>query len=524
MWSVFKYVINRPNTQDQESPKTDEEIIEDVRLDNVLETIKNEVDNNAENYVIALHYLDFPVLIHYGLVKLRDTDHLKTLHEYLEPQKEIKKILLMDKADYVKGFYFLRNQIQIQQDILRSLDQQTFDKRAAESGLEPYVINDLRTIWKNRKLEYLQRSLVHQEEVYYRPDENHPLYQKFLEYLEDIYKRGVDRFKTFICIGGTFIGKSVFFTKFIVPERFYIYHSNYLEYSKMPNQPSKIFRILDDINWEQVTSTELKMLMNRNISSVNIKYGYEYIFPLIPIIIMNAEDYTIFRKHFSDIWEFVERNSVIYPEQNEGDVVEEKVPLFSDKRCELTNEVYLFNKILSIEDLDKCETNNMNEYIKNQLDIKESWKYNTTRYIQMPKVQPNLKIPNPEINKKSILKQYEEYILRKKTKEMAKEGTEDDKKPRQPWYREYYPTRSRSYTKTNSYSGKNESKKENNKIKDIDKMEDDDISGDDVDMDEDDDFEDGDDDYEEEGDDESIDEDGEGRGSFEKFKQGFIQI
>ena len=46
MWSVFKYVINRPNTQDQESPKTDEEIIEDVRLDNVLETIKNEVDNN----------------------------------------------------------------------------------------------------------------------------------------------------------------------------------------------------------------------------------------------------------------------------------------------------------------------------------------------------------------------------------------------------------------------------------------------------------------------------------------------
>ena len=167
MWSVFKYVINRPNTQDQESPKTDEEIIEDVRLDNVLETIKNEVDNNAENYVIALHYLDFPVLIHYGLVKLRDTDHLKTLHEYLEPQKEIKKILLMDKADYVKGFYFLRNQIQIQQDILKSLDQQTFDKRAAESGLEPYVINDLRTIWKNRKLEYLQRSLVHQEEIYY---------------------------------------------------------------------------------------------------------------------------------------------------------------------------------------------------------------------------------------------------------------------------------------------------------------------------------------------------------------------
>ena len=173
----------------------------------------------------------------------------------------------------------------MQKAILASMDQNTFDRLSAESGLEPYVINDLRTIWKNRRLEYLQQSLVHRVEVYYKPREDHPLYQAFLEYLEDVYKRGVDRFKTFICVGSTFIGKSIFFTKFIVPEKYYIYHSNYLEYSKMPNQPNKIFRILDDINWEQVTSTELKMLMNRNISSVNIKYGYEYIFPLIPIII-----------------------------------------------------------------------------------------------------------------------------------------------------------------------------------------------------------------------------------------------
>ena len=530
MWSVFKYVVNRPNAENQESTKTDEEAVENLGFDDVLQTIKNEVDKNAENYVIALHYLEFPVLIHYGLVKLKDTEHLKTLHEYLEPWKETKKILLMNKADYIYGFHFLRNQVRIQQEILESLDQQTFDRRAAESGLEPFVINDLRTIWKNRKLEYLQRSLVHQEEVYYRPDENHPLYQKFVEYLEDIYKRGVDRFKTFICIGSTFIGKSVFFTKFVVPERFYIYHSNYLEYSKMPNQPNKIFRILDDINWEQVNSTELKMLMNRNISSVNIKYGYEYIFPLIPVIILNAEDYTIFRKHFSDIWEFIERNSVIYPEQNGGDVVEEKIPLFSDQRCELTNDVYLFNKILNIEELDKCDMNNMNEYIKRQLESKESWKYNTTRFIQMPKMSTNQRIPNPEISKKSILKQYEEYILRKKTKEMAKEGTEEEeKKPRQPWYREYYPTRSRTYSggyvDRRPSSSSTGSKKNSKGIEDINKMNDkyeDEVSGDDVDMDDDDEYEDGDD--EEGGDDESLDDDGDEKGSFEKFKQGFIEI
>lgn len=503
MWSVFKYVVDSPDAEHQEPAQTDDEAVKEIRSDDIVETIKREVDKNAENYVVALHYLDFPVLIHFGLGKMKETPHIKTLRDYLEPAKEVKKILLMNKAEYVYGFAFLRKQIDMQKAILASMDQNTFDRLSAESGLEPYVINDLRTIWKNRRLEYLQQSLVHREEVYYRPREDHPLYQAFLEYLEDVYKRGVDRFKTFICVGSTFIGKSIFFTKFIVPERYYIYHSNYLEYSKMPNQPNKIFRILDDINWEQVTSTELKMLMNRNISSVNIKYGYEYIFPLIPIIIMNAEDYTLFRKHFSDVWEFVERNSVVYPPQNGGDVIEEKIPLFSDEKCDLTDDVYLFNNILDIDELERCNINNMNEYIKNRLNDTKSWKYDTSKFIQMPKSSVTVKIPNPEINKKSILKQYEDYILRKKTKEMAKEGTEEEeKKPRLPWYREF-KTRSYSgydngYTKSSKgikeidevkekksskYDDEDDYGEENDDYDDDEGYDDDEMSGDDVDDD-----------------------------------------
>ena len=517
MWSVFKYIIDSPNTEHQESTQPDNEAIKEIRSNDIVETIKREVDKNAENYIIALHYLDFPVLIHFGLGKMKETEHIKTLRDYLEPAKEVKKILLMNKAEYVYGFAFLRKQIDTQKAILSSMDQNTFDRLSAESGLEPYIINDLRTIWKNRRLEYLQQSLVHHEEVYYRPREDHPLYQAFLEYLEDVYKRGVDRFKTFICIGSTFIGKSIFFTKFIVPEKYYIYHSNYLEYSKMPNQPNKIFRILDDINWEQVTSTELKMLMNRNISSVNIKYGYEYIFPLIPIIIMNAEDYTLFRKHFSDVWEFVERNSVIYPPQNGGDVIEERIPLFSDEKCDLTDDIYLFNNILDLDELKKCDINNMNEFIKNRLNDTKSWKYDTSKFIQIPKNTNNMRIPNPEINKKSILKQYEDYILRKKTKEMAKEGTEEEeKKPRLPWYREfktrYYSDYDNNYNKTN----KGIKDIEEIEKKKISKYEDDEEDDDmDEDMDEDDD---GYDDEETEmSGDETDGEDG-------NFKNGFIEI
>ena len=160
--------------------------------------------------------------------------------------------MLMDKADIVKGFNLLCNQIRVQKDILSSLDQYTFDKRASESGLETYIINDLRTIWKNRRLETLQKSLVQRDIKYNKPNKEHPLYKCFVKYLEDTYRNGVDRFKTFICIGDTYIGKSVFFTKFIVPEKYYIYHSNYLEFSKMSNQPMKIFRIMDDINWDDV--------------------------------------------------------------------------------------------------------------------------------------------------------------------------------------------------------------------------------------------------------------------------------
>lgn len=521
MWSVFKYIVDNPYDKNKESSQPVNEPGEDLGFKDPLETIKNEIDKNTENYIISLHYLEFPIVICYGNYKLKDTPHLKLMNEYIETFKEARKILLMNKDDDVKGFYFLRNQVAIQKEILYSLDQETFDRRASESGLEPYIINDLRTIWKNRRLEQLQRALAHHVDKYYKPDKEHPLYTAFITYLENIYKRGVDRFKTFICIGSTFIGKSVFFSKFIVPEEYYVYHSNYLEYSKMPNQPSKIFRILDDINWDQVTSTELKSLMNRNISSVNIKYGYEYIFPLIPIIIMNGEDYKNFRKHFADIWEFIERNAIIYPPQKGKDVIEEDIPLFThDEVVFPDNDIYLFNEIMNIKDLKNCSMNNMNEWIKNELNLKQSWKYDTKKYIQLP-TKENIRIPNPELSKKTILKQYEDFLLKKKVKEMNE--PKDEKKPKEPWYKQYKSDK------------KNKTYKRTTKPTKFDDLT---FSTSEMDDDEDDEwntkkrrkgFEDEDDmsedDYDDENDD-SGDEDDSGSDSEpdEEFKKGFIQI
>ena len=442
MWYAFKYVVDDVNDEKTELADSVEETIMILRSNETLNAIKQEINENAENYVISLHYLDFPIVIIYSPTSFRDTEHLKTIHEYFEPFKEVRKILLMDKADEIKGFYFLCNQIRVQKQILSSLDQYTFDKRASESGFETYIINDLRTIWKNRRFETLQRSLVQTDIQYNKPNKNHPLYKAFVKYLVDIYRNGVDRFKTFICIGDTKIGKSVFFSKFIVPEQYYIYHSNFLEFSKMSNQPMKIFRIMDDINWDDVEPTLLKSLLNRNISSVNIKYGYEFIFPLIPIIVINKEDYENFRKRYSDIWEFLTQNTVIYPEQKNREVVQETEPLFlTDELADESDEMYLFNEILPISELAKCDENNINKFIKKRLNETQSWKYDTKKYIQLPDFSERY-IPNPELNRKTILRQYDDYLLRKKQEQISREQSQEKKHKetkdnREPWYKKF---------------------------------------------------------------------------------------
>ena len=298
MWTILKYNIDNSNQQISEVSKETESSVVNPVFKDISKTIEDYIKNYTENYMISLHYLNFPVIFLYSSKPIPLNSNFTKINDVVEPYKELVRIICRNKVDVINGFYFIQNQLNMRKEILESKDQETFEHLASISGLETYIINELRNTWKNNRYLYLKSALARKIETLYRPDESHPLYKTFIKYLENIYRRGVDRFKTFICVGSTFIGKSVFFTKFLVPEKYYIYHSNFLEYSKMADQPKKIFRILDDIRWEDVAPTELKALMNRNISSVNIKYGYEYIFPLIPIIIMNGEDYKIFKSHF----------------------------------------------------------------------------------------------------------------------------------------------------------------------------------------------------------------------------------
>lgn len=426
-WTIIKYKINDSNSDLTTGSNCQEESTIHSRLEQCVQTIKEHIEKYVENYLISLHYLEFPVAFCLGQKSVPAIPGtIEILSTYVEPVKEVTKILMNEDYEVVKGFEFIQKNVEIRRLILASTDQYTFDQRASTSGLETYVINELRTIWKNRRYDYLLHSLPKIKEQLYQPKWDHPLCEHFLEFLKQTYQRGIDRFKTFICIGSSYIGKSVFFTEFVIPKDYYIYHSNNLEYSKMPDQPKKIFRIMDDIKWDQVTDTELKALLNRNVSSVDIKYGYEYIFPLIPIIILNKEDFLIFRRHFSGIWEFLERNAYIYPPQHDGECIQEESALFTNEYCEDQHK-YLFNDIFPIDELCHCNELNMNSYIKKRLDQDEGYYYNNRKYLQLPFTPIREHIPNPELEKNVLLRQYNEFLLRKKKDEMK---NYDEKKPK----------------------------------------------------------------------------------------------
>ncbi|GAB1219364.1 hypothetical protein ENUP19_0021G0032 [Entamoeba nuttalli] len=117
-----------------------------------------------------------------------------------------------------------------------------------------------------------------------------------------------------------------------------------------------------------VKSTELKALMNRNISSVDIKKKEE--------------------------------------------CIEEERPIFTQN--EVRGEYkYLFDSIIPVNELKECDTINMNEWIKNELNEKQEYIYEIQKYIQLPS-EKEINLHNPERQK---MKKHEEYeYLKRKNK------------------------------------------------------------------------------------------------------------
>lgn len=364
-------------------------------------------------------------IVHTGIKEdvCRDLDHV-ALDEPIQVADIINEMIMTDPDMIVRKMPIVERRRVLRKRMLETDIKEDVGRLAVETSVPPAQYSFIRDICNQKYLERLKECLPKRESMTrYMPNFEHPLCKSLLRHIRDEYRGNIDRFRCILIIGSSRIGKSYFMREHLVDPRYCITHSNELEFSKNTDQPRKIFRILDDINWEKVDSMTLKCMINGTTAAVDIKYGTEYLFPLINIILMNKENYAQFRRQMVGIWEFIEANMVVYPEQPmSGDAIEEEEPLYTKIPIEDGDEFpYLFDAIVPHEKLVDFSGKNTNEDVRNYLQENEGWLYSNT-YERYPEEQVERNyINNPSLMEKDINERYKEWILKQKVERMNEE-------------------------------------------------------------------------------------------------------
>lgn len=364
-------------------------------------------------------------IVHTGVKEevCRDMNHIP-LDEPIQVSEIINEMIMTDPDMFVHKMPIVERRRALRKVMLETDVKEDVGRLAVETSVPPAQYGFIRDICNQRYLERLKQCLPkRQSMIRYMPNFDHPLCRDLLRHIRDEYRGNIDRFKCILIIGSSRIGKSYFMREHLVDPKYCITHSNELEFSKNTDQPRKIFRILDDINWEKVDSMTLKCMINGTTAAVDIKYGTEYLFPLINIILMNKENYAQFRRQMVGIWEFIEENMVIYPEQPmSGDAIQEEEPLYTKIPIpEGKPFPYLFDAIVPHDVLTKFDGKNTNEEVRNYLQENEGWLYSNT-YEKYPEedMKKNY-INNPSLLEKDINERYKEWILKQKVERMNEE-------------------------------------------------------------------------------------------------------
>lgn len=360
-------------------------------------------------------------IVHTGVKEdvCKGMDHT-ALDEPIQVSEIINEMIMSDPDMRVYKMPIVERRRVLRKRMLETDVKEEVGRLAVETSVPPAQYGFVRDICNQRYLQRLKDCLPkRQSMIRYMPNFEHPMCRSLLRNIRDEYRGNIDRFKCILVIGSSRIGKSYFMREHLVDPKYCITHSNELEFSKNTDQPRKIFRILDDINWEKVDSMTLKCMINGTTAAVDIKYGTEYLFPLINIILMNKENYAQFRRQMVEIWEFIEANMVIYPEQPlSGDAIEEAEPLYT-KEVIPENEPmpYLFNAIVPHEKLVEFSGKNTNEEVRRYLQENEGWIYSDT-FEKYPEEEEKKYINNPSLLEKDINERYKEWVLRQKLERM----------------------------------------------------------------------------------------------------------
>lgn len=409
----FSYSLNELNWED--IFKNTNNLI--IYKDNILDSILNNLDT-------------FYIISNEKILNV----NLNYTNEYITLQ-DIENIIMSNTIIYIKGFYFLRRKKLLINKLINSNCDNDFNNLSNKLNLDNWKYEFYHKKFLFKKMEKLINKNVLPN--LYEIKLNHPLIEFFMDFLRSCFKLINKRIFSIIIIGDTKIGKSVCFKECLIDNKYIEYHNSMLEFSKCTDENKKLFRLMDDINWNTVDVMTLKTILNRNVASVDVKYSYGIIYPMINIFLMNKEDYLIFQKKYVDIWSFISNNVTIYPKQLNDKLIEEETILLYDNTKDFNNN-YLFNQIINIKDFENDFNNqiinnehpNIYECIKSKLLDIQPYIYDNKQFIDLTSFDISL-LPNKQLIENEMLKKikeveinekYEEKVEKKPKKEKEKEN------------------------------------------------------------------------------------------------------
>ena len=341
---------------------------------------------------------------------------------------------------YIKGFLMQQRKRYLLNKLVNSSCDNEFNKLSKQLALDnwKYEFYHKKFLMNKMKRLMVKNTLPDLYDI----KRDHQLVKCFMEFIRNCFKLVNNRVFSFIVIGDTKIGKSILFKNCLIDQGYIEYHNSMLEFSKCFDENKKLFRLLDDINWNTVDVMTLKTILNRNIATVDVKYSYGIIYPMINIFLMNKEDYIIFQKKFVDIWSFISNNVAIYPKQTDKNVIEETEVLYDvNKKLE----ELLFNEIIDMNAWKNDFENSINsgtkpniyDCVKSKLLDLQPYVYDNKQFIDLTSFDISL-LPNRQLIENEMLRRikevetiekYEEKVEKKpKKKETKKRDTKKKKR------------------------------------------------------------------------------------------------
>ena len=349
-------------------------------------------------------------------------------NEYINYQ-DIENVIMSNEIVYIKGFLLLRRKKILINKLINSNSDNDFNDLSNKLNLDNWKYEFYHKKFLFKKMNKLISKNV--LPTVYDIKRDHPLIVFFMNFLSNCFKLINKRIFSIIIIGDTKIGKSVCFKECLTSPGYIEYHNSMLEFSKCSNENKKIFRLLDDINWNTVDIMTLKTILNRNVASVDVKYSYGIIYPMINIFLMNKEDYLIFQKKYVDIWSFISNNVAIYPKQLDNSIEEEMNELYDSNK---TLDSYLFNDIIDLNQFEnefdyQISANvhpNIYECIKSKLIDIKPYIYDNRQFIDLTSADISM-IPNRQLIENEMIRKIKEVETQEKYNEKVKKV---EKKPK----------------------------------------------------------------------------------------------